>query len=286
MKYEKYIDIYKQYLISEKNLSQNTIKSYLIDLAYFFELNNKNKFENISELIQNYISSLRKNIYANTSINRKVSSLKNFLKFLKSEKIIENIKFDEFMSLKNDKHIPRTIDKKTAIEIFNRLDNSKIPNKNLYILALKLMFLSGMRISEVLNLKWSDINTADKTVFVYGKGSKERKAYITDDFLHELLKIKKNNPYIFAINKKIISSRSVNKFLQDSYTNGEVHTHLSSHVFRHSFATSMLENNADIRHIQKLLGHSSISTTEIYTKVAKSLKRSALDSYHPLKNKL
>jgi len=82
MKYEKYIDIYKQYLISEKNLSQNTIKSYLIDLAYFFELNNKNKFESISELIQDYISSLRKNTYTNSSINRKVSSLKNFLKFL------------------------------------------------------------------------------------------------------------------------------------------------------------------------------------------------------------
>ena len=155
MKYEKYIDIYKQYLISEKNLSQNTIKNYLIDLTYFFELNNKNQSESISELIQDYISSLRKNTYTNSSINRKVSSLKNFLKFLKSEKIIENIKFDEFLSLKNDKHIPRALDKKNANKIFFQLSSSKLPNKNLYILVLKLMYLSGMRISEALNLKWS-----------------------------------------------------------------------------------------------------------------------------------
>ena len=286
MKYEKYIDIYKQYLISEKNLSQNTIKNYLIDLTYFFELNNKNQSESISELIQDYISSLRKNSYTNSSINRKVSSLKNFLKFLKSEKIIENIKFDEFLSLKNDKHIPRALDKKNANKIFFQLSSSKLPNKNLYILVLKLMYLSGMRISEALNLKWSDINTAEKTIFVNGKGSKERKAYITDDFLHELLKIKTDFPYIFVANNKIISSRSVNKFLQDSDANGNIDMCLSTHIFRHSFATSMLENNADIRHIQKLLGHSSISTTEIYTKVAKSLKRSAIDTYHPLKNKL
>ena len=286
MNFKKYLDIYKQYLISERNLSQNTIKSYLIDLSYFFKLDDENQFDNISDLIRTYISSLRKETYTNSSINRKVSSLKNFLKFLKSEKIIENIKFDEFISLKNDKNIPRAIDKNMAKEIFEKLNNSKLPHKYIYILALKLMFLSGMRISEVLNLKWSDINAIDKTVFVYGKGSKERKAYITPEFLNELLNIKTDYPFIFVINKKIISSRSINKFLQDNYLSGNISMHISSHTFRHSFATSMLENNADIRHIQKLLGHSSISTTEIYTKVAKSLKRSALDSYHPLKNKL
>ena len=76
------------------------------------------------------------------------------------------------------------------------------------------------------------------------------------------------------------------RFLDRAYRKGLIKYKISSHVFRHSFATSMLENDADIRHIQKLLGHSSISTTEIYTKVAKSLKKSVLDTYHPLKNKL
>ena len=98
--------------------------------------------------------------------------------------------------------------------------------------------------------------------------------------------LKKNNQYVFTINKKKISTRPVNKFLQNCYNNSLIKNKLSSHIFRHSFATTMLENNADIRHIQKLLGHSSISTTEIYTKVAKSMKKRVLDSYHPLKNKL
>ena len=88
------------------------------------------------------------------------------------------------------------------------------------------------------------------------------------------------------IKNKPISTRTINKFLNDCFKNGIIKKSLSSHIFRHSFATTMLENNADIRHIQKLLGHSSISTTEIYTKVAKSLKKNVLDSYHPLKNKL
>ena len=103
----------------------------------------------------------------------------------------------------------------------------------------------------------------------------------------ELLKnLGKKNQFVFALNNKKISARSVNKFLENCHNDSIIKDKLSSHVFRHSFATTMLENNADIRHIQKLLGHSSISTTEIYTKVAKSMKKKVLDSYHPLKNKL
>ena len=143
-----------------------------------------------------------------------------------------------------------------------------------------------MRISEALNLKWSDINYQDNSIYVYGKGSKERKVYIIKDFLDHLKNLDKKNQYVFTLNSKKISARSVIKFLENCYKDSIIKFKLSSHVFRHSFATTMLENNADIRHIQKLLGHSSISTTEIYTKVAKSIKRRVLDSYHPLKNKL
>ncbi len=148
------------------------------------------------------------------------------------------------------------------------------------------MYLSGLRISEALNLKWTDINVKEKSLSIYGKGSKERRVYLTNDYLNLLLNLKKNSIYIFNINNNPISVRTINKFLLDSYKKGLINLQISSHVFRHSFATTMLENKADIRHIQKLLGHSSISTTEIYTKVNKSLKKSVLDTYHPLKNKL
>ena len=285
MKYEKYKDLYTQFLISEKNLSRNSVNNYLIDLDQFF-FTEDTKVNHLNAKIKLYITNLRKKNLKISSINRKISSLKNFLKFLHTEKIIDQIDFKEFESLSNLKKIPKAIPKAQMEQIFINLYNSKQTNKELYILILKLIYLSGLRISEALNLKWSDINLQDNSIYVYGKGSKERKVYIIKDFLDHLKNLDKKNQFVFTLNSKKISARSVNKFLENCFNDLIINHRLSSHVFRHSFATTMLENNADIRHIQKLLGHSSISTTEIYTKVAKSMKKRVLDSYHPLKNKL
>ncbi len=285
MKYEKYKDLYTQFLISEKNLSRSSVNNYLVDLDQFF-FTEDTKVIDLNAKIKSYIANLRKKNLKISSINRKISALKNFLKFLHTEKIIEQIDFQEFESLSNLKKIPKAVSKAQMEQIFMNLYNSKQTNKELYILVLKLIYLSGLRISEALNLKWSDINNQDNSIYVYGKGSKERKVYIIKDFLYNLKNLGKKNQFVFALNNKKISARSVNKFLENCYNDSIIKYKLSSHVFRHSFATTMLENNADIRHIQKLLGHSSISTTEIYTKVAKSLKKRVLDSYHPLKNKL
>ena len=285
MKYEKYKDLYTQFLISEKNLSKNSLNNYLVDLDQFFFDQDSNS-SNINIKIKTYIAQLRKKNLKTSSVNRKISTLKNYLKFLHTEKIIDQIDFQEFESLSSVKKIPKAISKSQMELIFEDLKKSKQTNAGLYILILKLIYLSGLRISEALNLKWSDINHQDNSIYVYGKGSKERKVFIINDYLVQLKNLEKNNQYIFTINKKKISTRSVNKFLQNCYDGSLIKNKLSSHIFRHSFATTMLENNADIRHIQKLLGHSSISTTEIYTKVAKSMKKRVLDSYHPLKNKI
>jgi len=284
MIYEKFINTYTQFLISEKNLSKNTVKNYLIDLNQFFS--NNFSHTQIDKEFETFISKLRKNNLSLSSINRKVSVIKNFLKFLQSEKFIDQINLDKFESLKNSKRIPKAITKSQIDEIFNSLNNTKSRNGKIYTMVLRLMFLSGLRVSEALNIKWSDLNINDFSINIYGKGSKERKVYLTREFSEQLFHLKSNSVFIFHIKNKPISSRTINKFLKDSFKNGIINKSLSSHIFRHSFATTMLENNADIRHIQKLLGHSSISTTEIYTKVAKSLKKNVLDSYHPLKNKL
>ncbi len=284
MIYEKFINIYTQYLISEKNLSNHTVKNYLNDLKQFFS----NNFSDtqIEKEFEIFISNLRRKNFSLSSINRKVSVIKNFLKFLQSEKIIDEINLDKFESLKNSKKIPEAISKSQIDEIFNSLNNSKSRNARIYVMVLRLMFLSGLRVSEALNIRWSDLNTNDFSLNIYGKGSKERKVYLTHEFSKQLINLKSNSIFIFHIKNKKISTRTINKFLNDSFNEGIINKSLSSHIFRHSFATTMLENNADIRHIQKLLGHSSISTTEIYTKVAKSLKKNILDSYHPLKNKI
>ena len=284
MNFENYINLYKQQLISEKNLSKNTIKNYLIDLKQFF--NEDFSSQEIDKKFENYISDLRKKSFSYSSINRKVSVIKNFLKFLQIEKLLLNINLDKFNSLKKQKKIPKAISKEQIEIVFKTMENIKSKNSLIFIMVLKLMYLSGLRISEALNLTWSDLNEKDLSINIYGKGSKERKVYFPNFYLNELIKFKGKYKYIFNINGKKISPRTVNKYLEKAYKNNIINIPLSTHIFRHSFATTMLENNADIRHIQKLLGHSNISTTEIYTKVAKSMKKTVLDTYHPLKNKL
>tara|TARA_Y100000996_G_C22555299_1_gene655323 strand:+ start:2774 stop:3628 length:855 start_codon:yes stop_codon:yes gene_type:complete len=284
MKLLNYINLYKQHLVSEKNLSENTIKNYLVDLNQFF--NDDFLPEEIDQKFEKYISNLRKKSFTHSSINRKVSVIKNFIKFLQIEKIFENINLDKFNSLKNSKKIPKAIPKDQIEIIFNALNSIKSKNTYTFVMVLKLMYLSGLRISEALSLTWSDLNESEFSLNIYGKGSKERKVYFDKSYLKDIIKLKSNSNYIFNINNKKISLRGINKFLETAYKNGIINIHLSTHVFRHSFATSMLENKADIRHIQKLLGHSNISTTEIYTKVAKTMKKNVLESYHPLKNKL
>tara|TARA_B100000900_G_scaffold279600_1_gene239177 strand:+ start:339 stop:1193 length:855 start_codon:yes stop_codon:yes gene_type:complete len=284
MNLENYLELYKEFLFSEKNLSQNTISNYFVDLKQFLIFFNKD--DDIDRNIGKYISYLRKQDLTNTSINRKISSIKNFLKFLHSEKIVKDTKFDIFESLRSSKNIPKAISKEEINKIFDLLNESNLPNKNIYLSILKLMYLSGLRISEALALKWSDLSKSKMTINIYGKGSKERKSYLTNQFLDTLYAIKNDEVYIFSNKGKKISVRAVNKFLDNSFKKGIINRKISTHVFRHSFATSMLENEADIRHIQQLLGHSSISTTEIYTKVAKSFKKTVLQTYHPLKNKL
>ena len=167
MNLENFIDIFKEFLFSEKNLSQNSINNYLIDLKQFLIFFNKN--ENLNKNIEKYISSLRKNNISNATINRKISSLKNFLKFLQSEKIIKNINLDIFESLNNSKKIPKAISKNEINKIFDSLSRSNFTNKNIYITILRLMYISGLRVSEALALKWSDLSKVDMAINVYGK---------------------------------------------------------------------------------------------------------------------
>ena len=198
MKYEKYKDLYTQFLISEKNLSRNSVNNYLVDLDQFFYTEDI-KASDLTAKIKSYITNLRKNNLKISSINRKISTLKNFLKFLQTEKIIEKIDFQEFESLSNLKKIPKAISKLQMEQIFINLYNSKQTNKELYILVLKLIYLSGLRISEALNLKWSDINHQDNSIYIYGKGSKERKVYIIKDFLELLKNLGKKKPICICV---------------------------------------------------------------------------------------
>ena len=281
-------DYFLQILVSEKNLSKSTIVSYNNDLNNFIShTNNLGNFTNINNILISFIAKLRKSNIKNSTINRKLSSLKGFIFFLQQEKLVTDIDFSIFEQLKRNKLVPKAISNQVIISFFNNLRSSNINDNILYICLFKFLYFSGLRITEVLSLKWMDINFNELSFYVTGKGMKDRKSFITKDLANDLLLIKPNsNDYIFALINKKLTPRSVNLFLNKMFIEGLIDIKISSHVFRHSFATTLLENGADIRHIQKLLGHSSISTTEIYTKVLKSKKKITLDSYHPLKNKL
>jgi len=279
---------YLEILVSERNLSKNSLVSYKNDLNNFQLIFTKNPNENINLIITQYIKFLRSSNLKNSSINRKLSCIKGFINYIDSEGLIKSINYLNFELLKREKKIPKAINH-TDLDIFfkslNSLDHKKY---FIYIILLELLYFSGLRISEALSLKWSDINFKDLSFHIVGKGMKERKCYFNYSLSLKLSKLipDNNDIFIFMINNKLIKPRQVNFFLSKMYLNGYIKTKISSHSFRHSFATTLMENGADIRHIQMLLGHSSISTTEIYTNVLKNKKKTVLDSYHPLKNKL
>ena len=218
MKYKKYKDLYTQVLISEKNLSKNFLNNYLVNLDQFF-FDKESNASNINIKIKTYIAQLRKRNLKTSSVNRKISTLKNYLKFLHTEKIIDQIDFQEFESLSTVKNIPKAISKSQMKQIFEDLKKSKQTNKRLYILILKLIYLSGLRISEALNLKWSDINHQDNSIYVYGKGAKERKIFIINDYLVHIKNLIQYNQYIFTINKKKITTQTSNKFIKNNNDN-------------------------------------------------------------------
>lgn len=274
-------------LLSERSLSANSLVAYKSDLNDFIYFYNHNYDSNFNIILHGFIKQMRLSGLKNSSINRKLSCLKGFVKFLDSEEIINSIDYSIFELLKRSKQIPKAVES-DEIKIFFEYLKSSDKENFIYVILLQLLFFSGIRISEALSLKWIDINFKELSFFITGKGSKERKCFIPTELANDLISFKSHfsDDFIFKKNDKILSTRKVNEYLNQMYLNGNLSSKISSHTFRHSFATTLLENGADIRHIQKLLGHASISTTEIYMKVAKNKKKTVLDTYHPLKNKL
>ena len=279
---------YLELLLSENNLSNNSIISYkkdLLDFVVYFKLNSNLTFNNI---ILSYIENLRKSPLQNSSINRKLSCIKGFIKYLDSVLNLEKIDYSSFSLLNREIKIPKAIDKKEILIFFKNLSKTTPKNKIFYMFLFKFLYYSGLRMSEALSLKWSDINFKELSFYVFGKGQKERKCYFPKDLSIQIMPYIPENidDFVFKYNNKPITVRKVNSYLSNLFKEGLINRQISSHIFRHSFATTLLENGADIRHIQKLLGHSSISTTQVYTKVIKNKKKQELEAYHPLKNKL
>lgn len=294
--------IIKNYLIyceTQKRLDSKTLKAYSIDLTQFSAF-----FKNPTTLaitvpdIESYIGQLNHNFKPKTA-KRKVASLKTFFHYLEYKNIIENNPFNKIrIKFREPLLLPKTIPLYTmetllsAIYKENSKANSPYRKKRtlLDIAIVETLFSTGMRISELCNLKYSDIDLHDATIRIYGKGAKERIIHIGNKDVIQVLKryenefsteILKSGHFYTNTNCLPISDQAVRRMINKYCNHAAIDLHITPHMFRHTFATCLLEADVDIRYIQEMLGHSSITVTEIYTHVALSKQKDILTTKHP-----
>lgn len=295
------IESYLSFCKSRKNLDKKTIKSYSIDLNQYVEFISQNNLSWCNKSsIEDYIDQLH-NKYKPKSVKRKTASLKAFFHYLEIEEVIENNPFHKIqLHYKEPFLLPKTIPLKDieAIIKYAYINNksSSTPYSHQVtlrnVLILELLFASGMRISELCSLRLSQINLNDYVIKIYGKGSRERLIQICNKNVQRLFD--KYISYINISNEDYVfknrlgnrlSEQSVRYMINDYAHKANISQHITPHMFRHSFATLLLEEDVDIRYIQQMLGHSSITTTQIYTHTSINKQKSILYTKHP-RNKI
>ncbi len=263
---------YLEYLELEKGLSQNTIDAYRRDLSDFAQ--NVEDIHSINRMnINAYVRTLRERKLAPTSVIRKVASLRGFFKWATSSGILEKNPAATLEQPKTPQRLPKVVSVK---EIDEMLHNNLTPLEHV---MMELLYSCGLRVSELVNLKLNDIDLSSKYIRCFGKGSKERiipigeqaKAMLKEYFPTRDLLVKKYNlttkNLLIKDNGHLVTRQDVYNFI---HAQGKlIHKNISPHTLRHSFATHLLENGADLRVVQELLGHSDVSTTQLYTHISK-----------------
>ena len=278
------------FLIIEKGLSKNTVKAYKTDIKGFIKWinkNNKQSLLNIKETsVNQYISYLFSLKLKSSSVNRKISSLKSFYLFLLKKKLIRHSPFSEVISPKQEKYLPASMSESEVEKLLNSPDASKeIEQRDKAM--IEMLYATGMRISELINLRITDIDMNRSVIKVMGKGSKERLIPFGEsasEALSNYLKIRKDSPSkeVFISNRgKKISRVAFWQRIKVYLLRENLKDSISPHTLRHAFATHLLNRGADLRSVQLLLGHSDLSTTQIYTHIAKQRLGDVLKKHHP-----
>lgn len=276
-----HISDYLNYLEVEKGLSKNTILAYQADLIAFFEYIEKQDVIALDEIRRKDFSSYTKNLAKNemnpSTITRKIASIKGFFRYLCYKRIIKTNPSISISPPKLPKKLPRVL---TYSELEKIFETKLTP---LDYAIVELLYSSGIRVSELVNLEMKNLDFDQNMIKVFGKGSKERMVpigkkciKILKNYLkkRELIALKYNSkPYLFLdSNGKKITRQKVYKIVH-SLGENVIDKEISPHTIRHSFATHLLENGADLRVVQELLGHASIVTTQLYTHISKKVLR-------------
>lgn len=293
-----YISEYLNYCEYRKQLNFKTIKAYKIDLNQYnsFCLDISDPFS--KKAVDSYITELFKH-YKPKSVKRKIASLKAFFHYLEYTEFLAQNPFDKLdVYFREAKLLPKTISFHSIQKFLSVLYAQKMQTVSAYqfkcclrdIAVIELLFATGMRISELCSLKPSDIDLENNTVLIYGKGSKERILQFGNCEIISALATYQSTfkadisacGYFFVNKRKQkLSDQSVRFMINRYAALAGIEQHITPHMFRHSFATLLLEQDVDIRYIQKMLGHSSISTTEIYTHVSSAKQKDILVNKHP-----
>lgn len=299
---ETHIANYLEFCKSQKCLDAKTLKAYKIDLTQFAKTLNCQDISQITiETLESFIATIHQNFKPKTA-KRKIASVKTFFHYLEYKDILLTNPFNKMqIRFREPITLPKTIPLHT-IELILKTIYAKHANANSPyqqrktlqdIAIIELLFSTGIRISELCSLKATDVNLIDNSILIFGKGSKERRIQIgNEDVLNILIKyqdifqsdIRKNNFFFAKQSGEPISDQSVRRMIKKYASLAGIDLHITPHMFRHTFATSLLESDVDIRYIQEMLGHSSINITEIYTHVTSSKQKDILRNKHPRKD--
>ena len=291
MKLNELVEEFLRYLLIDKGYSKNTIESYKKDLDKFVIYNKNKDINNINnDDLKEYVKYLNKINLNEKSIARNISCIKSFYKFLLIEKYITNNCSDSIFLPKLKKSLPNILTEEEVLKLLDiKLEDSfSYRNKAM----LELMYATGLRVSEIINLKLQDIDLSDDIIRTFGKGSKERiipvGEYAKDYLIKYIYDIRNNmlkgipSEYVFLNNHgSKMTRQGFFKIIKKIANEKGIKKELSPHTLRHSFASHLLKYGADLRTIQELLGHSNISTTQIYTHITNEELKENYKEFHP-----
>lgn len=300
MNEDKAIDLFLSFDVEIRGYSNNTKIAYENDIKEFknFIHSEKQAKDLLSirnnRVPKNYVASLGFTKLKTRSINRKISSLRAFYSFLVDKEIIENNYFLNIETPKNPKRLPKVIKTADLKLMFDACDLNTLLGKRNYLI-LDLLFSTGIRVSELCSIQIKDIDVSNNSINIFGKGGKERIVLIYPELANRLISyisVSRNsllersgdssNRYLFINNKgTTLGSRGVRVILNNIIRDAGENFHVSPHMLRHSFATELLNNGADLRSVQELLGHSNLETTQIYTHVSyDTMKKNYDEAFH------
>ncbi len=273
------IEQFTRYLKIDRGYSDNTIESYKRELKMFEEYTGK-KFEEVDRATLDIFLKYAQEKYARNTYVHLISAFKSYNKFLKEQYDIYNMEIDFLQTQKMEKKLPKYLTDEQIHKLLDSLtDVDKLEMRNKAL--IEVMYSTGMRVNEIINVKMHDVNIDNQTIKVYGKGRKERyvflnlkaarvlQKYIYDSKVGRINLVKNMSDYLFLNNKGgQLTRQGVNFILQELSKRVGI-DRISPHMLRHSIASHMLNNGADLRTIQMILGHENISTTEVYTHVNK-----------------